>query len=149
MFIDGIEDMHKKDLEMIELELTILIRRSTFLSSHKKFGNLDRSAYLLLRRLADLGPAGVKVLAKEFQLDISTISRQVAALEQKRFVYRIPDPSDGRAYTLQITELGTKVFTEHRKARLDRLVEVTNDWSDEECEAFGQLLKKFNQFYEK
>ncbi|WP_338452947.1 MarR family transcriptional regulator [Niallia oryzisoli] len=140
---------HEKDLEKIELELTILIRRSTFLSSHKKFGNLDRSAYLLLRRLADLGPTGVKILADEFQLDISTISRQVAALEQKGFVDRIPDPTDGRAYTLQITELGTKVFTEHKQSRLERLIEVTNDWSDEDREAFGRLLNKFNQFYEK
>ncbi len=149
MFNSGVKMMHDKDKEIIELELSILIRRSTFLSSHKKFGNLDRSAYLLLRRLADRGPAGVKILADEFLLDISTISRQTAALEQKGFVYRIPDPSDGRAYTLQLTELGTKVLQDHKEARLNRLDEVVHDWSDEECKAFGQLLRKFNQYYEK
>lgn len=136
--------MHEQSLEMIELELAILIRRSTYLSSNKKLGNLDRSAYLLLRRIANLGPAGVKVLAGEFQLDISTISRQTAALEQKGYLYRIPDPLDGRAYTLQITELGTQVYKEHKQARLDRLTEILNDWSDEERETFGKLLKKYN-----
>ena len=141
----GVSIMHEKDFEMIELELAILIRRSTFLSSNKKLGNLDRSAYLLLRRIASIGAAGVKILAGEFQLDISTISRQAAALEQKGFLYRVPDPLDGRAYKLQITELGTKVFNEHKQARLDRLVEVISDWTDEERRVFGQLLKKFNQ----
>ncbi len=87
----------------------------------------------------------MKILAGEFQLDISTISRQAAALEQKGFLYRIPDPLDGRAYKLQITELGTRVYNEHKQARLDRLVEVINDWTDEERQVFGQLLKKFNQ----
>ncbi|MGX9134874.1 MarR family winged helix-turn-helix transcriptional regulator [Rummeliibacillus sp. JY-2-4R] len=137
--------MHEKDFEMIELELAILIRRSTFVTSNKKFGNLDRSAYLLLRRIAGTGAVGMKVLACEFQLDISTISRQAAALEQKGYLYRTPDPLDGRAYNLQITELGINVYKEHKQARLDRLVEVINDWSNEEREVFGQLLKKFNQ----
>ena len=38
--------MHEKSLEELEVELSILIRRITHKSSHKKNGNLDRSAYL-------------------------------------------------------------------------------------------------------
>jgi DNA-binding MarR family transcriptional regulator len=139
--------MDDQSLEIIELELAILIRRSTSISSNKKVGNLDRSAYLLLRRIANRGAAGVKILAGEFQLDISTISRQAAALEQKGYLYRIPDPLDGRAYSLQITELGTNELIEHKRARLERLAEVVHDWSDEEREVFGKLLKKFNQSF--
>lgn len=139
--------MYEQSLETIELELAILIRRSTSVSSNKKLGNLDRSAYLLLRRIANRGAAGVKVLAGEFQLDISTISRQAAALEQKGYLYRIPDPLDGRAYSLQITEIGIRVYKEHKQARLERLEELINDWSEEERENFGQLLKKFNQSF--
>lgn len=139
--------MYEQSLETIELELAILIRRSTSVSSNKKLGNLDRSAYLLLRRIANRGAAGVKVLAGEFQLDISTISRQAAALEQKGYLYRIPDPLDGRAYSLQITEIGIRVYKEHKQARLERLEELINDWSEEERKIFGQLLKKFNQSF--
>ncbi|MDQ1146498.1 DNA-binding MarR family transcriptional regulator [Bacillus sp. SORGH_AS 510] len=139
--------MYEQSLETIELELAILIRRSTSVSSNKKLGNLDRSAYLLMRRIANRGAAGVKVLAGEFQLDISTISRQAAALEQKGYLYRIPDPLDGRAYSLQITEIGNRVYKEHKQARLERLEELINDWSEEEREIFGQLLKKFNQSF--
>lgn len=139
--------MDEQSLEMIELELAILIRRTTSIATNKKIGNLDRSAYLLLHQIASRGSAGVKALAGEFQLDISTVSRQAAALEQKGYLYRIPDPLDGRAYSLQITELGTKELTEYKQARMERISELIKGWSDEERKSFGQLLKKFNQSF--
>ncbi|WHY69141.1 MarR family transcriptional regulator [Neobacillus sp. SuZ13] len=139
--------MHEHSLEMIELELAILIRRTTSISSNKKLGNLDRSAYLILRRINEKGAVGVKVLADEFKLDISTVSRQAAALEHKDYLYRIPDPLDGRAYSLQLTELGAKELFDYQQARLKRVAELLEDWSDEERELFGVLLEKFNRSF--
>ncbi|ULT59054.1 MarR family transcriptional regulator [Neobacillus drentensis] len=136
--------MNENALEMIELELAILLRRTTSDNNHKKVGSLDRSAYLLLRRIAMKGAVGVKVLSGEFQLDISTVSRQAAALEQKGYLYKIPDPLDGRAYTFEITELGKKVLKEHMQARFERITELLQDWPEEECRVFGELLRKFN-----
>ncbi|WP_066065091.1 MarR family winged helix-turn-helix transcriptional regulator [Neobacillus soli] len=134
-------------LETIELELAILIRRTTSITSNKKISKLDRSAYLLLHQLSANGSAGIKVLSDEFRLDISTVSRQAAALEQKGYVYRIPDPLDGRAYSLQITDLGTKELIEYKQARIKRITELLKDWSEEEKDSFGKLLKKFNQSF--
>lgn len=136
--------MSEESLETIELELAIMIRRITSYSSHKRIGNLDRSAYLLLHQIATNGPAGVKTLAGQSQLDISTISRQASALEQKGCLYRIPDPTDGRAYFLEITDLGLRKLREERQARKIRVGEVTKDWSDEERAMFGKLLTRFN-----
>jgi DNA-binding MarR family transcriptional regulator len=139
--------MDEHSLERIELELAILIRRTTSISNNKKLGNLDRSAYLILRRIKAKGAVGVKVLAEEFKLDISTVSRQAATLEQKDYLYRIPDPSDGRAYSLQLTEQGEKELFDYKEARLERVAELLEDWSDEERELFGVLLEKFNQSF--
>ena len=139
--------MDEHSLEMVELELAILIRRTTSISNNKKLGNLDRSAYLILRRIKAKGAVGVKVLADEFKLDISTVSRQAAALEQKDYLYRIPDPLDGRAYSLQLTEQGEKELFDYKQARLERVAELLEDWSDEERELFGVLLEKFNQSF--
>ncbi|MEH7505167.1 MarR family transcriptional regulator [Neobacillus drentensis] len=139
--------MDEHSLEMIELELAILIRRTTSISNNKKFGNLDRSAYLILHRIKTKGVVGVKVLAEEFKLDISTISRQAAGLEHKGYLYRIPDPLDGRAYSLQLTEQGTKELFDYKQARLKRIAELLEDWSDEERELFGVLLEKFNRAF--
>lgn len=132
--------MNERLLEMIELELAILIRRTTA----KKTGNLERSAYLLLNQINFHGAAGVKALAEEFDLDISTVSRQAAALEQKGYVFRVPDPVDGRAYSFQITDSGIKELLEEKQKRKARVGEVVKNWSEEETQVFGELLRKFN-----
>jgi DNA-binding MarR family transcriptional regulator len=136
--------VNEQVLETIELELAILTRRVTSIAI---IGSLDRSAYLLLRQISENGAAGVKALADEFHLDISTVSRQTAALEQKGYVYRIPDPIDGRAYSLQITENGAKELNDNRLARLERIAKRLNDWSEDERQQFGYLLTKFNRSF--
>ena len=132
--------MNEHHLDLIELELAVLIRRTT----SKKTGNLERSAYLLLHHINLNGAAGVKALASEFDLDISTVSRQAAALEQKNYVKRVPDPVDGRAYSFQLTVLGLKELLEEKKNRKARVGDMVKNWSDEEKKVFGELLQKFN-----
>ncbi|MEW9701315.1 MarR family winged helix-turn-helix transcriptional regulator [Paenibacillus sp. SI8] len=136
--------MHKQSLESLELEMALLVRRLTSISAENK-GNLDRSAYLLLHHIYTCGCSGVKTLAEAFHLDISTVSRQAAALEHKGYVYRIPDPQDGRAYSLQMTDLGKQELVDYKKLRSTRMEEFLKNWSDEECQDFAALLQKFNQ----
>ncbi|WNR45336.1 MarR family winged helix-turn-helix transcriptional regulator [Paenibacillus roseipurpureus] len=137
--------MSKHPAETIELELAILMRRFLAATTHLKVGMLDRSAYLLLHQISKHGSAGVKALAEEFHLDISTLSRQAAALEQKGYVYRIPDPQDGRAYTLQITEDGSRELAHTMKVRSEFVADLLQEWSTDEQQRFGELLTKFNR----
>lgn len=139
--------MDPRSLETIELELAILVRHINSIASDKKIGTLDRSAYLLLHQISAHGSAGVKALADEFRLDISTVSRQAAALEQKGYIYRTPDPQDRRSFSLQITDMGAKELDESKRARLARVTEKLKDWSDEDCHTFGKLLTKFNRTF--
>lgn len=139
--------MDEQSFDTIALELAILARRVTSTTTYKRDGNLDRSAYLLLHQITSHGSAGVKALAEEFQLDISTVSRQASALEQKGYVARIPDPEDGRAFSLQITNLGSRELNDYRQARSVRMAELLKDWSDEERVQFGELLRKFNRTF--
>lgn len=136
--------MEQDGLELISLELAVLIRSITYVSNKQKFGNIDRSGFLLLHQLTSHGSVGVKQLANEFHLDISTVSRQASALENKGFIVRKPDPSDGRAYTLHITEQGVKEFNLYRNNRLKAINEVLSDWPEEERQVLARLLKKFN-----
>ncbi|SFB46929.1 DNA-binding transcriptional regulator, MarR family [Cohnella sp. OV330] len=131
----------------IELEIALLIRRLTSISTSRKFGTLDRSAYLLLGQIESHGSAGVKALAEEFRLDISTVSRQTSALEQKGYVYKMPDPEDGRAYFYQLTDEGRRMLEETRQQRTERIDELLKDWSEDERTRFGELLAKFNRTY--
>jgi len=142
------EKLNDQALEIIEVELSILIRRISSLTTYKKIGSLDRSAYLLLHQISSHGSASVKTLADEFHLDVSTVSRQTAALEQKSYVYRIPDPVDGRSYSLHITKQGAAALTENKQARQERVAELLKSWSAEDQLMFGQLLMKFNRTFD-
>jgi len=137
--------MEEYSLETLELELAILARRVSLITNYNKLGNLDRAAYLLLHQIISHGSSGVKFLADESHLDISTVSRQASTLEQKGYVFRIPDPLDGRAFSFQITDSGTKEYNEHKQARLAKIADILKDWSAEDCEVFGQLLRKYNR----
>ncbi|QAS51482.1 MarR family winged helix-turn-helix transcriptional regulator [Halobacillus litoralis] len=135
--------MSDKSLELIEQQVTDFIRRIVLTEKHRD--SLDRSAYILLRQLSSYGPAGVKALAADLHLDISTISRQAAALVEKNYVEKVPNPEDRRAYFYQITELGSKELEENKQRRYQRLAGVLEEWSEEEKEKFGLLLQKYNQ----
>lgn len=135
--------MSNQSLETIELELAILIRRLTTATADNR--NLDRASYLLLRQLSDSGQVGVKTLALELQLDVSTVSRQAAALDQKNLVEKIKDPTDGRAFFYKITPHGQRELEIYRTARLTSIERLVTDWPAEDAESFGRLLKQFNQ----
>lgn len=135
----------REAVELIDTELAMLVRRSTSFSADKSLTKLDRSAYLLLNRMLERDRPGVKVLADELQLDISTVSRQIAALEQKGYVLRIPDPEDGRAYFFEVTEAGRRDLLEYKQARQALIVKRLQGWSDEERSRFGELLRKYNR----
>ncbi|ASS66121.1 MULTISPECIES: MarR family transcriptional regulator [unclassified Paenibacillus] len=137
--------MNELPFEHIELELSILARLVASATTYRKEGMLDRSAYLLLQQISSRRSAGVKALADDFRLDISTVSRQSAALEQKGLAYRIPNPQDGRSYSLELTEAGALALEANRKVRADYIAELLAGWSDEEQKQFGALLEKFNR----
>ena len=97
-------------VESIEQELTLLVRRAQ--KVHLRGGPteqvVERAAYGILAWLHDTGPLRSSELAAHFHLDASTISRQVAALEQAGLVTREPDADDRRALRLRLTEHGQR-----------------------------------------
>ncbi|MGF9887879.1 MarR family transcriptional regulator [Priestia megaterium] len=138
----------KNSIELIEYELTTFIRRAVYLdNSENKIGNLERSAYLLLRQLDEFGPARVKELAEAFKLDISTLSRQAAALENKKLISRSSDPSDGRVSLFHITTRGKQMLQTDKQMRLERYHSMLKKWSSEEKELFGKLLMRLNDAF--
>lgn len=127
----------------IEHEVTLLIRLAE--SARKTSEALDRSAYLLLGELETSGPLGIAALAQIFQVDVSTASRQTAALEAKGLVQRLPDPTDGRVSLLQITPLGRTQFQATRAARHVLFDDILAGWPEEDCRQFASYLTRLNR----
>lgn len=140
---DGIGAIERQDaIGVIEREVAYFLRRAE--SARKDAGALDRSAYLLLGELAARGPLGIAALAALFQLDLSTASRQTAALEVKGLVERLPDPTDGRVSLLRITPRGRVQYQATRDARLALYAEILAGWSEQDRRQFGLYLARLN-----
>ncbi len=128
---------------IIEHEVTLLLRLVE--SARKRAEVLDRSAYLLLGALETHGPLGIAALAEIFQMDLSTASRQTAALETKGLVQRLADPRDARVSLLQSTALGRTLFQSVRDTRHALFAEMLGSWPDDERQQFGAHLARLNQ----
>lgn len=127
-------------------EIALLLRLGTAPRTvDAVIASMDRSAYILLRKLDAEGSLPITALAEEFQLDISTVSRQVSSMETNGFVERFPDKENGRMSQLQITELGRSRLYEVRTARYKLFENILLEWSDEELGSLAKSLSHFNR----
>lgn len=141
--------MESSALSGLEYELTLLSRHFLATRQHRGGHKLDRSAYLILTRLAAAEPLSLKELAEAFALDVSTLNRQVAALRRNGLVERVPDPAGGIARKIRATEEGLRQLAADRSQGRANLGMVVADWTDSEVGALFDLVAKFNESIEK
>jgi DNA-binding MarR family transcriptional regulator len=67
---------------------------------------LSLASARILARLFDNGPSRISDLAALERSSQPTITNHVKRLEAANLVARSPDPSDARAWTIQLTDLG-------------------------------------------
>ena len=101
---------------------------------------VSRTGYWLLVRVAELGPARLSDVAATVELDLSTISRQIRDLVADGLIARTPDPADGRAALLRLTERGSSVLEAVSESRRRVLAQAIADWTDEERNALASGL---------
>ena len=103
---------------------------------------VDPMAYPLLFNLQG-GPLRVSALAEVVHSDVSTVSRQVSTLVDLGFVTRGPDPDDGRAQALTLTDEGNDLLHRLRTMREQWLQGLLADWDPDDVVAFSQHLRHF------
>src|SRR5665213_2748691 len=126
---------------VIELELLKLVRHlETFGRRSSLYLHVDRAGYLALRTIEDLGPLSTKALALALNLDASTVTRQVTALEGGGFVERRPDKSDRRSSTITLTVEGRRMMEGVEMERRQGIEGLVDDWSEGEKDSLGRVL---------
>lgn len=115
---------------------------------HGRTAVLDRSATVLLARLSAQGPMTIAELAEAFDLDTSTVHRQVAAAMRNGLVERIRDDGGGVARKHRPTEKGLARFREELAARRASAEAVTADWDPADVREYVRLMRKFNESVE-
>jgi DNA-binding MarR family transcriptional regulator len=110
--------------------------------------DVESATQVLLRTVAAEGPMRASALAVSVQSDLSTVSRQTAALVAGGLLERRADPVDGRASLLAVTEAGQTVLAEHAQARAEFFAQVLAGWGAEELDQFTHLLQRFTAAYD-
>ncbi|MDQ0578966.1 MarR family winged helix-turn-helix transcriptional regulator [Streptomyces rishiriensis] len=135
--------------EVIEIEraLTRITYLSTRARQHERLMTLagvplDRAAVALLRQVADSEPLRPGELAQRLGVEASHVTRTVQQLQKSGYVTRVPDPDDGRAQRIQLTEAGRAAVDRVREAGARGMQLVLADWSPEEL---GQLATLFHR----
>lgn len=106
---------------------------------------LERPALMLLAGTVERGPVRPSVLAETLYLDLSTVSRQLAALESSGWVVRERDADDRRAFLVRATDEGRRVLCANMDARRAMLRDLMTDWSEDERLDFARLLGRLNK----
>ncbi|MEU5240059.1 MarR family winged helix-turn-helix transcriptional regulator [Streptomyces lydicus] len=131
----------------LERELAVFLRRARASSgelAREVHPDLEPSAYGLLLRLADAGAQRATDLAGFFGVGKATMSRQLHALEKLGLVAREPDPADGRAVLVRITDEGRARFTRVRNGRRAQYARRLASWDRGEVSELARLLHRLN-----
>ncbi len=135
-------------VNQLELEMGTLIRRirrRVMERAREVHEELQPAAYFILANVAESGPKRASTLVEEFGIDKGAISRQVQQLVDLGFVERTPDPADGRAMTLGVTDEGRRRLADTSRSRRKLLDERLSGWTDGELDAFVTALARYNK----
>ncbi|MFE9041672.1 MarR family winged helix-turn-helix transcriptional regulator [Streptomyces sp. NPDC007818] len=138
----------EREFLALERELAVFLRRARAQSgemAREVHPELEPAAYGLFVRLDDAGPQRATELSAYFGVGKATMSRQLRALEQLGLVARDPDPADGRASLVRLTDEGRARFRRVRDARRERYVRKLAGWDRAEVAELARLLNHFNQ----
>lgn len=141
---------HDDGVVEAEAALTRMMRQAARPSMWRKLAaagglSLDRAAYLTLVRIEEADPdAGARLtsLAEAMGIDISTVSRQVRAVELAGLVERTCDPSDHRASRLRLTPLGRSTVDRARQVSQAAMRQLLESWTIEERRTLAGLVER-------
>ena len=104
---------------------------------------LDTGSFWLLKSLSASGPLRVTDLAVCANLDASTVSRHVAQLHSAGLIERTPDPVDGRAHRVKLSDAGADRIEAALRVRRVLLEKSLESWDPRDLDQLDRLLTRF------
>ena len=131
------------------LGLQRTVRRSKARLNAAAGDDVESATQGLLHVVAAEGPLRASALASSVHSDLSTVSRQVAALVSRGLLERQADQLDGRASLLAVTGAGRAAIAEHERGRQAFFDEVLAGWTTQEMHQFAEQLERFTAAYDR
>jgi DNA-binding MarR family transcriptional regulator len=143
----GVVASRGEALTALETEVGVLIRRIRRVIGERARAvheELLPASYLMLSYVNEHGPLRASAMCAVFDIDKGAISRQVQHLIDLGLVDRAPDPVDGRATLLTVSEDGVARLGRVAAQRREEIDERLADWSADELQAFATSLRRYN-----
>ena len=103
---------------------------------------LESVAYPVMYTVHQMGPVGISDVATLLHSDVSTVSRQVSGLYAHGLLDKQPDPADGRATLVSLTDAGRTTLDEVQLVRGEWFKELLSDWKTDEADVFTDHLQR-------
>ena len=137
-------------IDLIQSSLKLVAQSSSQVRVHEELlrvagVRIDRAGLALLYKLwrHDETPSRVTALAGLLGVDTPTVTRKVQQLEREGYVAREPDPEDGRASLIPLTDSGQDALDRVLRAHRERLLRLFEDWDEVDVQRFATLLGRF------
>ena len=88
-------------------------------------------------------PSRVGDIAERNLTDASTVSRQVSHLTSLGLLAKVPDPADGRAQLVALTDEGAALLDELVARREAWFADLLGDWSEGDISAYIAYVDRF------
>lgn len=142
--------MTKRREERIEDLVKLLyglgaVRRNLLAHALPEIGG---QGFIALAAVYRRAPARVSDIATALSVDLSVASRQVQVLVRAGYVERQPDPEDGRATLLSLTESGLAALRDSHQRMVAASSYALCDWETGEIEALTQGLARLRDSFE-
>ena len=105
---------------------------------------VETAAYPIMFNLVD-GPRRVSALAELVHSDASTVSRQTSSLAQHGLLVKLPDPEDGRASMLSLTDEGAELVARLGQLRGEWFKDMLQGWDPRDVAHFSLCLDRLSQ----
>ncbi|MEV5989060.1 MarR family transcriptional regulator [Streptomyces sp. NPDC052051] len=128
--------------------LGLLLRRSTRARLYTQLTeglgeSVDDLTYPVLSGLARTRACSAADLGREIGLDRTTVTRRADRLEQAGLLQRQPDPADGRATLLALTEQGHNIVSVTRQRLAADIEASLATWPQADVQVFAHQLRRF------
>jgi len=134
-------------LRSIEREVGVLVRRVRRVigvRARAVHPELQPASYLVLTHLEERGPARGSAVVEELGIDKGAVSRQIQHLVDLGLLERAPDPADGRAALLSLTDDARSRLARVQVERSERFDRRLGDFATDDLAAFAEQLARYN-----
>ena len=138
-------DTTRQTAERLTAGVARLVRTAKHLGSRVAadlYGDLPSFGWALLVPLERDGEQRCSALAARAGIDVSVASRQVAVLERAGYLERRPDPRDGRASLLRLTDAGATALATTRVLRAEWASRALADWDEDDARRLSELVER-------